>query len=86
MNSGYWQIEIEQSDRDNTAFRSQHVLKQFIRMPFGLRNAPGTYQRTTDVIFAMEKWQFALVYLDDILIFSKTTKEHIRYITEVLTL
>lgn len=85
-NGSYWQIEIEKSDRDKTAFTSPHGLYRFIRMPFGLRNAPGTFQRTMDVILSTVKWQFALVYLDDIVVFSRTPVEHIDHVRHVLTL
>lgn len=52
-------------------------------MTFGLKNAPGTYQRTMDVFLDNVKWHFAPVYLDDIVTFSKAPEEHIRDIREV---
>ena len=45
-------------------------------MPFGLKNAPGTFKRAADVILAGFKWQFALVYLEDIIIYSSSIEEH----------
>lgn len=68
-----------------------HVSPRTVRipilsMPFGLREARGTFQRSMDVVLLTVKWQFALDYLDNIVIFSKTTKEHIYHMREVLTL
>lgn len=85
-NSRYWQIEIEGSDRDKSAFTSHRGLNQFFCMPFRLWNAFETFQRTAVVILKTVKSQFALVYLKDVVIFFKTSEEHFRYIREVLTL
>ena len=68
-NSGHWQIPMSYEDRDKTAFFSHCGLFRWLRMPFGLKNAPGTFQRAANVILAGVKWQFALVYLDDIIIY-----------------
>lgn len=48
ISSGYWQIEIDEADRNKTAFISHRGLHKFIRMLFGLRNTPGTFQGTMD--------------------------------------
>lgn len=85
-NSGYWQVEIEEHYRNKTPFPSHHNLCSFVRMPFGLKNAPGTFQQTMDVIVACVNWQFALVYLEDIVIFLKTPEERIEHVRQVLTL
>ena len=82
-NWGYWQIEVNPEDREKTAFVSHHGMYQWLRMPFGLRNAPAAVQRTMDVILASVKWKTALVYLDDIVVFSKsvrtTSDTYVRY-------
>ena len=85
-NSGYWQVEIPEEERDKTAFVSHHGLFRCTRMPFGLKNAPGTFQRAIDIILATVRWQCAIVYLDDIVIFSNNVKEHLQHITKVLSL
>lgn len=85
-NSGYCKIEIEEADRDETAFTSHHGLYQFIRMPFELRNAPDTFQRTMGVILSTLLWKCAIIYLDDIVIFSKSPQEHIGHVKTMLTL
>ena len=83
-NSGYWQIPIAVEERDKTAFVSHTGAWQFTRMPFGLANAPATFQRALDILLAGVKWQFCLVYLDDVIIFSKTEEEHINHVDSVL--
>ena len=54
-------------------------------MPFGLRNAPATFQRALDIILSSVKWQFCIVYIDDVIIFSKSVDEHLDHIDQVLT-
>lgn len=84
-NIGYWQKEIDQADRHKTALTLRHSLHLFIRMPFGLKNAPKTFQRKMDVVLSIN-WRFDIVYLDDIVTFSKNLNEHIEHIRHVLTL
>ena len=55
-------------------------------MPFGLKNAPGTFQRAADIILASVKWQYALVYLDDVIVYSKSIEEHFGHLDHVLQL
>ena len=85
-NSGYWQIEIDDRDKDKTTFTSHSGLFRFLRMPFGLRNAPATFQRAVDIILSKVKWQFALVYLDDVIIYSKTVSDHFNHVRVVLSM
>jgi hypothetical protein len=84
LQSGYWQVEVEEADRPKTAFITADGLYQFNVMPFGLTNAPGTFQRMMDVMLAGLKWNSCLVYLDDILVFSKTFEEHLLRLQKVL--
>lgn len=55
-NSGYWQIEITEKDKNKTSVTSHHGLYRFVIMPFGLKNALGTFQRVIDVILSTVKW------------------------------
>ena len=55
-------------------------------MPFGLRNAPAKFQRALDIILSGVRWQSCLIYLDDVIIFSRTTEEHLQHVDEILTL
>ena len=85
-NWGYWQIEMDEASKDLTSFVSHHGLFRYKRMPFGLKNAPYTFQRAMDIILAPAKWQFAIVYLDDIIILSNTLEEHFEHIKVVMKL
>ena len=82
--SGYWQVEVEPSDREKTAFATPFGLHQFRVMPFGLCNAPSTFQRLMELVLAGLHWSTCLVYLDDIIIYSRTIDEHLKHLGEVL--
>ena len=84
-NSGYWQIPVATDDRHKTAFTCHAGCYQFQRMPFGLCNAPATFQRTLDIILSPYRWRTCLVYLDDIIIFSPDYESHITHVDEVLS-
>ena len=79
--SGYHQIAVKDEDIPKTAFRTQRGQFEFVVMPFGVTNAPATFQRMMNSIFKEELDDSVLVYLDDILIFSRMLKEHIQHIT-----
>ena len=84
-NSGYWQMAIPPEDKHKTAFVCHSGCFQFRRMPFGLCNAPASFQRAMDIILSAYKWRSCLVYLDDIIIFSSSFKEHLKDVTDILT-
>ena len=84
-NSGYWQIPVAARDRDKTTFTTHVGTWRFTRMPFGLTNAPATFQRALDILLSGAKWQHCLVYLDDIIIYSVSTEDHLRHLDQVLT-
>ena len=83
--SGYHQIEMAEEDKEKTAFICSKGLYEYNVMPFGLKNAPGTFQRVMDEILkeCMDD-DYVVVYLDDIMIYSESFKEHIRHVEEVL--
>ena len=83
--SGYWQVEMKDSDKEKTAFRTPFGLFHFKVMPFGLCNAPATFQRLMELILKGLNWTSCLVYLDDIIIFSKSIDEHLQRLKEVLS-
>ena len=85
-NTGYWQVEIDEQSRSMTTFSSHWGVYRFKRMPFGLRNAPATFQRALDVILSSVRWQSALVYLDDVIIFSRNFEDHVRDVQTTLSL
>lgn len=82
--SGFWQISIRATDRHKTAFTSPFGLFEFNRMPFGLCNAPATFQRLMDVVLAGLLWKNCLVYVDDIIVFGRTFDEHLENLSLVL--
>ncbi|CAN8075543.1 unnamed protein product [Agarophyton chilense] len=85
-NSGYLQILLAENSRGLTNFTTHEGLFKFSRMPFGLKNAPATFQQVMHIILSRVKWKFALVYLDDVIIFSLTVTEHLRHVKKVLTI
>ena len=82
--SGYWQVAIEESSKEKTAFTTYSGLYQFKKMPFGLVNAQVTFQRLMEVVLSGLDRTVCLVYLDDILVIGKTLEEHNVNISRVL--
>jgi hypothetical protein len=79
LRSGYHQLKIWESDIPKTSFRTQYGLYEYTVMPFELTNAPAYFMYLTNKVF-MEYWdKFVVVFIDDILIFSKTEEEHERH-------
>ena len=81
--SGYWQVELEEEDRAKTAFCTNEGLFEFKVMPFGLCNAPATFQRLMDVVLSGLQWTSCLVYLDDIIVMGRTFEEHLSNLDSV---
>lgn len=79
----YYQVPVEKDDVCKTAVKTPFGLYEFMRMPFGLRNAPQTFQRFVDQL--TRDLDFAFVYLDDILVASKTKAEHEKHLHVLLT-
>ncbi|MBS1650721.1 MAG: DDE-type integrase/transposase/recombinase, partial [Bacteroidetes bacterium] len=78
--SGFWQIAIKPEHRHKTAFITTRGLYEFLVMPFGLCNAPSTFQRMMDKIILPEFRSFIQTYIDDIILFSKTFHDHIKHL------
>ena len=86
--SGFWQIQMHSSSQEKTAFVTPHGLYEFRVMPFGLKNAPGVFQRLMQqVVSSLNSGSgpdFVSVYLDDILVFSKNLNEHLEHLRLVI--
>lgn len=82
--SAYWHGVTEEEDGDETAFNSHQGLYRFVRMAFGVKISLKTMQQTMDAILASGKWKCAFIYPDEIVIFSKTSKWHIKHIRQAL--
>ena len=81
--SGYWQGPIDPASQEKTAFTTFSGLYEFTKMPFGLVNAPATFQRLMEVVLSDLARDVCLVYLDDILVMGKTFEEHTDHLKKV---
>ncbi|GBG88131.1 hypothetical protein CBR_g46620 [Chara braunii] len=81
---GYHQIEVHPNDQYKTTFQTRYGHYEFIVMPFGLTNAPATFQQCMSDLFRPWLDSFVVVYLDDILVFSRTLQEHQGHLRQVL--
>ena len=84
MNSGYWQIEIDEKDRHKTAFITKYGLFEYERMPYGLTNAPSCFQRVVQLLMRGMTWKQILAFLDDIIVLGKQFRDHLTNIRNVL--
>jgi hypothetical protein len=84
MTSGYHQVPVKESDIPKTAFVTKYGMYEFTKMPMGLKSAPKTFQRVMELALQGLQWQSCLIYLDDVVIFSKTFDEHIERLSTVL--
>lgn len=80
---GFYQIEVHPDDRSKTAFSTSNGHYEFNRMPFGLKNAPSTFQRLMNYILREYINKICVVYMDDILIFSTSFDEHVSSLNRI---
>ena len=81
--SGYWQILLDPETREKSAFTTHSGLYEFTIMPFGLCNAPATFQRLLQTVLAGLEGKFCFVYIDDILVCSKSFEEHLQHLQQI---
>ena len=81
--SGYWQVKMDEASREKTAFTTHVGLYEFHVMPFGLCNAPATFQRLMEDVLAGLVRDQCIVYLDDILVIGTTFQEHLENLQKV---
>ena len=89
LQSAYNQILVADQDREKTAFIHRSGLYEFIRLPFGLRNAPATFQRFMNMMLSSSDHSLrrcVMAYLDDVVIFSNTVEEHAEQLKSVLAM
>ena len=80
---GFYQIQMSENSIEKTAFTVNHGHFEYVRMPFGLKNAPSTFQRVMDNIFREYLGKFVMVYMDDIVIFSKSLHDHLLHLKQI---
>jgi len=81
----YNRIRMKEGEEWKTTFRTQWGLFEYLVMPFGLTNAPATFQAYINNVLRKYLDMFVVVYLDDILVYSKTYKEHVQHVRLILT-
>jgi len=84
-NAGSWQIPMAPDDIDKTAFTCHMGTYDYLKMAFGLTNAPAIFQRALDIFLSGMTSQTFLVYLDDVIVFSDSPENHVKAIDEALT-
>lgn len=81
--SGFHQVEVEEKDIQKTAFSVDGGHYEFVRMPFGLRNAPSTFMRLMDNVLREHIGKICLVYMDDIIVFASSLQQHLENLTKI---
>ena len=84
LKSGFHQIEMDPESQEKTAFSTESGHYEFLRMPFGLKNAPSTFQRVMNSILGDLIGKTCYVYLDDVIVFGSNLKNHISNLHLVL--
>ncbi len=80
LRKGYFQLPLQEDDIEKTAFVVPSGHYEFVYLPFGLTNAPATFQRAMDDLFREELFKFLIVYLDDIIVFSDSFEQHLEHL------
>jgi hypothetical protein len=84
LRSGYHQIKIHEEDIPKTAFSTRYGLYEYLVISFGLTNAPAHFMYLMNMVFMEELDKFVVIFIDDILVFSKSREEHEEHLCIVL--
>ena len=81
--SSYNQIKLLPKDQEKTAFTTPWGTFMYAKMPFGLMNAGATFQHAMDIDFVGEIGKFVVIYMDDIIVYSRSDREHIHHLENI---
>lgn len=85
LKSGYWQVEMNDEDKEKTASTTGQGLWQFLVMPFGLSNAPATFEQLMEQVSVGLPWTTCLEYLDDIIVHAQSFQDELDRLREIFT-
>jgi hypothetical protein len=86
LRSGYHQLKVKEADIPKTAIRTRYGQYEFLVMPFGVTNAPSVFMDLMNRVFHKYLDQFVVVFIDDILVYSATSKDHEEHLRTVLSI
>lgn len=84
LRSGYWQVDVDEESIPKTAFTCHKGAFEFVRLPMGLKNSASQFQRVMNAVLSKFIGHNCLVYIDDIIVYSKTKTEHNKHVREIL--